>query len=395
MTVEEPGLWSRRGAAHVSCAHRGFSARFPENTVPAIEAAIPHADYVEIDVRTSSDGSVVVLHDATPERTTDVADRWPRRRTDPIDTFELHEIQRLDAGSWFGADTPPAAVPVLQEVLEIVDGTPCGVLVEVKGSDPSVIVDLVTDFRRGHSGAHIALGSVKPDVARGLAETVTAVPVGVLFVDQTHLTAAQLGDYATFASFLGFRNDHLTDETVARVHAAGLLAMHNTNTRAAIEAAIAAGADATMSDDPSIVGDIVNGRGALVIEAEHLAGPVPGTAPVQRAELSVPYKLSGGAAALVTNDSTVIPLGQLPTGQLVCRIATGPRGGRFTVALDGLPAVEVDSSSRSPARRQVAVADVIGSGEHRLVITRLRSGDDRGAAELIIDTIEVRTADRA
>ena len=53
----------------VACAHRGDSSRFRENTIIAIESAIKSgAAIVEIDVRISKDGEVVVLHDPTLER---------------------------------------------------------------------------------------------------------------------------------------------------------------------------------------------------------------------------------------------------------------------------------------------------------------------------------------
>ena len=53
----------------VACAHRGDSSRFRENTIVAIESAISSgAAIVEIDVRISKDGEVVVLHDPTLER---------------------------------------------------------------------------------------------------------------------------------------------------------------------------------------------------------------------------------------------------------------------------------------------------------------------------------------
>ena len=363
-----------------------------------MEAAVPHADYVEVDARTTSDGAVVIMHDKTLERTTDLAERWPWRRTDSIDTFALHEIRRLDAGSWFGAGAPPTGVPSLHEVLEVAAGSPCGVLVEVKDTDPTPVVDLVTDFRRGRPDTHVALGSVNPEVARRLAGTVVDTAVGVLFVDQTRLSAARLNDYASFADFLGFRDDQLTEDTVARVHRAGPQAMHNTNTRSAIEAGVSGDADATMSDNPTIVGDLVAGRDVVVIEAEGLVGLVHGTASARLTEHSVPYKLSGGAAAAVIavadRDWAVIPLGPLPIGQLVCRIATGPWGGIFSAALDDGPAVEIDSSSRGPARRDVVVGDVAAPRQHLLHIRRVPSATHLATAELTIDCIEVRPTAR-
>ena len=52
-------------------AHRGASAERPENTLPAFELAIAQrADVVECDVRRTSDGALLILHDATVDRTT-------------------------------------------------------------------------------------------------------------------------------------------------------------------------------------------------------------------------------------------------------------------------------------------------------------------------------------
>ena len=49
----------------IVCAHRGDSGRFPENTIPAFEAAIAlGCGMVEFDVRATSDGAMVLLHDA-------------------------------------------------------------------------------------------------------------------------------------------------------------------------------------------------------------------------------------------------------------------------------------------------------------------------------------------
>ena len=52
-------------------AHRGASDRFPENTLEAIEAAIPYVDGIEFDVHFSRDGVGVIIHDETVNRTTD------------------------------------------------------------------------------------------------------------------------------------------------------------------------------------------------------------------------------------------------------------------------------------------------------------------------------------
>ncbi len=94
-------------------AHRGASAEAPENTLPAVErAAALGARWIETDVRLTADGALVMLHDATLERTTsgcgDVA------RT-PLET-----IRSLDAGAWVSPDFAGTPVPTLPEFLAAV-----------------------------------------------------------------------------------------------------------------------------------------------------------------------------------------------------------------------------------------------------------------------------------
>lgn len=96
-------------------SHRGYSDIAPENTLPAIELAIQaHADYVEVDVRQTKDGRLVLLHDRNLRRTTGL-NRF-------IYDLDYHEIRELDAGSWFGEEYIGTHIPSLEEVLELCKG---------------------------------------------------------------------------------------------------------------------------------------------------------------------------------------------------------------------------------------------------------------------------------
>ena len=91
-------------------AHRGASAQCPENTMPAFElAAEQGADWIELDVRQTRDGVLVVLHDESLLRTTG----------DPRMVWELDyaELAQLDAGSWFSPEFAGTPIPRLDEVL--------------------------------------------------------------------------------------------------------------------------------------------------------------------------------------------------------------------------------------------------------------------------------------
>ena len=105
----------RVDASHVLViAHRGDSAVAPENTLPAMTAAArAGADLVEFDVQRTSDGHLVVVHDTTFARTTDVAQVFPGRADDPVGSFTLAEVRRLDAGSWLFPAYAGTRVPTL------------------------------------------------------------------------------------------------------------------------------------------------------------------------------------------------------------------------------------------------------------------------------------------
>ena len=108
----------------LTIAHRGASALYPENTLRAfIAAAELGADMCEFDVRMTRDGEVVVIHDATVNRTTDGRGR--------VAAMSAMAIGRLDAGVRFGAEFRGEHIPTLAEVAQALTGR-CGMDVELK-----------------------------------------------------------------------------------------------------------------------------------------------------------------------------------------------------------------------------------------------------------------------
>ena len=88
-------------------AHRGARSLAPENTIAAASHALQAgADMWELDVTLTADGELIVLHDDTLNRTTNVAAVFPDRSPWKANTFLLDEIRELDAGSWFVAQDP-------------------------------------------------------------------------------------------------------------------------------------------------------------------------------------------------------------------------------------------------------------------------------------------------
>ncbi|GMW01841.1 MAG: hypothetical protein AMXMBFR84_29780 [Candidatus Hydrogenedentota bacterium] len=96
-------------------AHRGGLEEAPENTMAAVRHAwsIPGA-VPEVDLRTSSDGRILCLHDATLARTTNASE--PLRST-PVSKLTIEQIQSVDAGVTFGPEFMGERVPELDAVL--------------------------------------------------------------------------------------------------------------------------------------------------------------------------------------------------------------------------------------------------------------------------------------
>jgi len=99
-------------------AHRGASARAPENTLAAVRlAAELGADGVEIDVRLTRDSQLAVIHDTDTRRVA------PNQAVFTAKRRRLSELQSLDVGSWKDPKYSRERVPALKEVLDVLGPT--------------------------------------------------------------------------------------------------------------------------------------------------------------------------------------------------------------------------------------------------------------------------------
>lgn len=111
-------------------AHRGYSAKAPENTLPAFQAAADAGfTWVETDADMLADGTVVLVHDSSFKRTGGNPARVSRSR--------LEDLTDLDVGGWFGSDFIGTRVPTLHDLVDLMNGTGLSVNLELKLSDPT------------------------------------------------------------------------------------------------------------------------------------------------------------------------------------------------------------------------------------------------------------------
>lgn len=255
VTAAPPALTSRV----VTIAHRGASARAPENTLAAIrEAAAMGADAVEVDVQRTRDGALVLLHDATLGRTTDVAARHPGRAPWSLGSFTLPDVRRLDAGSWKSRRYAGERVPTLRETLRTVGQLgDLRLLLELKLPErhPGIVADLsrvlrvaevdgLIDLRR------VVVQSFDVSAVKELKARCPELTVGILGLPpRAHLPA--LGSWA---SQVNPHHAALDSSYVEAVHANGMRCLTWTVDRPfAMRRAIRAGVDGVITNKPDLL----------------------------------------------------------------------------------------------------------------------------------------------
>ena len=144
-------------------AHRGGGGLLPENTLLAFEdSAKLGVDFLELDVHATSDGTLVVMHDASVERTTDGRGK--------VSEISLAELKRLDAGYLFtddnGATFPfrgkGITVPTLAEIFDALPAMNFNI--EPKQQTPSIIKPLCRLIRERKMTEKIIVGSFQQAV---------------------------------------------------------------------------------------------------------------------------------------------------------------------------------------------------------------------------------------
>ncbi|MGW7285419.1 glycerophosphodiester phosphodiesterase [Streptomyces sp. NPDC054847] len=250
-------------------AHRGASAYAPENTLAAIDLADEMGfAWVENDVQRTEDGELVVMHDDSLARTTDVEQRFPDRAPWKVKDFTAAEIATLDAGSWRGAEWAGARVPTLKQYLERVDENNQKLLLEIKKPElyPGIERDTLRVLGqegwldRSHVRSRLVIQSFGVDSVRAVHQQRPDVTTGFLGTP----AVADLPSYAAFTDQINPPHASLSAEYVAAVHA--LKGAHGkrlrvstwtVNDAAAATRVAGFGVDGIITNNPDIVRDAV------------------------------------------------------------------------------------------------------------------------------------------
>lgn len=128
---------SLKAKNHVQiCAHRGFWKDAPENSMKAVTLAIEKKiDMIELDVRVSKDGELLLMHDATIDRTTNGSGKVPQQNYKDLRTYYLYHNSELTE----------ERIPLLKDILSTARGK-IYIDIDVKISDYKSIYDLVKQY---------------------------------------------------------------------------------------------------------------------------------------------------------------------------------------------------------------------------------------------------------
>jgi glycerophosphoryl diester phosphodiesterase len=243
----------------VVIAHRGGRGLWPENTIFAFRRAVEMGvDALELDVRGSADGELVVLHDERVDRTTNGKGR--------VQDLSWAELKSLDAGHHWTADaggTYPyrqrnIRIPRLQEVLQEFSGVPMSI--EIKQESPPILAPFCAALRSAGLGPRVLVSSFKSDLVKAFRaacpEMATSATAGeaTLFwaleqVFSSRLYSPPCGSFQVPEQTGKFR---VVDRGfVAAAHAQGLsVHVWTVNDLAAMQRLVALGVDGIITDYP-------------------------------------------------------------------------------------------------------------------------------------------------
>lgn len=171
--------------------HRGARAYAPMNTLPSFELALAQgADGVELDVRLTRDGEMVILHDDSVDATTDGKGH--------VRDLTLSEVKALDAGSYFDPKFKGAQIPTLDEVFEAI-GKRTRINVEIKAETlleglrgDGVELKVAEAIRRHGLARSIIVSSFNPLTLRRFRREMPEVPIGFLYEPNTQFLTSHL-----------------------------------------------------------------------------------------------------------------------------------------------------------------------------------------------------------
>jgi glycerophosphoryl diester phosphodiesterase len=229
-------------------AHRGFSGRYPENTMLAFQKALEtHCDGIELDTHLTRDGELVVIHDESVDRTTN--------GTGLVKDMDYAALRRLDAGNG-------ERIPTLDEYFDLVEKTRIVTNIEMKnsvfrydGMEEKVIkkvrerrLEEKVIFSSFNHFSMVQCGELAPEIKRGFLVWSWYIDVGAY--------AKKHGMYSINPEY-----NSLTDEAVKEIHSRGVkIYAYTPNERREFESLISREVDCIITNEPALLDETLGRR---------------------------------------------------------------------------------------------------------------------------------------
>nr|WP_299239958.1 glycerophosphodiester phosphodiesterase family protein [uncultured Halomonas sp.] len=234
-------------------AHRGSSAKAPENTLAAFEQAIEDgADYIEFDVRLTQDNEVVVSHDNNLRRLAAL--------NRPLSEMTLKEAQLVDVGSWFGDVFIDTRIPTLDDVIDLAQGR-IKLYVELKPvrGGEKALAAAVIDKLSAVPDDDVILASLSP-VALAEAKQLAPQLRTALFAQFVVRGGMDRGLFDA----LGLRHNRVTLASIRTAQRHGYqLHTWTVNGQSEMSRLIDLGVDNIITDRPALLNEVLDERATL------------------------------------------------------------------------------------------------------------------------------------
>ena len=252
-TVHAANMWGtlrEPGQPAFIAGHRGDRTTAPENTIPAIQAALDSSmEFVELDLQKTLDGEAVVIHDETLERTTDGAGL--------VAEATWAELQTLDAGSWYGAAFAGTRIPHFDDFVDVFQISRKKALVELKGIwSVDELEPVIAEIYAAGVQDRLVFASFEVGTLHNLIEAAPNLP-RVVLRRELPLDPVRLAHYYGAAAVMTrLAEVRERPQVVEAMHAAGLgIMLYTLNSEERWSEALSYGVDGIITDEPSALDD--------------------------------------------------------------------------------------------------------------------------------------------
>ncbi len=246
------------GGVPMIMAHRGYSAKAPENTLPAFKMCMDEGfSAAELDVQMLGDGTIIVMHDDNLKRTTGLNKNvWE---------VTYDEIRDLDNGAFFDKEFEGTGIPTLDEVLKLAGSgdTKLYLNIEIKrnGHDEGItqkVVDIILE------NDYLNNCDITSQDYSTLEEVRKINP----YVLTAYTSVVGMGDLESLdaADIISIQETFATFENVERLHRAGKrVFVWTVNEKETMKKLVSLNVDAILTNDPALCKEVIDQYGSDIM----------------------------------------------------------------------------------------------------------------------------------